>query len=360
LTLSAKFIDKIRQNASSSSTKPPIKSDGSLAPLGQILYRLVELHGIDPRSFMMQVGLDPDVFRDPKARLPVRLLDAAFLRAASLIPDPAFGLRTAECWHPSNLGPVGYAWLSSGSLRTALKRFDRYSRILGSQYSDHCVEEADGLRYVFDHGRGDAAIGPVIADFTLSMILSMCRMNYGAALHPASVKLRRPEPKDPSPWTRFFGCEIAFSASEDSFLLDHRTAEMPLPSGNQELAATFDLILSEQLAALTRGDLKSRCKFFLLQQLTSGEPSEEVLAGQVGMSGRSLQRKLAEAGLTYGQVLAETRYELARRYLDDPNRSVTEITFLLGFSEHSAFTRAFKRWSGMAPTAYRAQRAGLH
>ena len=118
--------------------------------------------------------------------------------------------------------------------------------------------------------------------------------------------------------------------------------------------------LNEQLAALSRGDLKSRCKFFLLQQLTSGDPSEEVLANQVGMSGRSLQRKLAEAGLTYGQVLAETRYELAQRYLDDPNRSVTEITFLLGFSEHSAFTRAFKRWSGMAPTSYRADRAALH
>lgn len=338
-----------------------MKSDGSLATLGQILYRLVELRGIDPRSFMRQVGLDPEMFRDPKARLPVRLLDAAFLRAASLIPDPAFALRAAECWHPSNLGPVGYAWLSSGSLRTALKRFDRYSRILGSQYRDHCVEDATGLRYVFDHGRGDAAIGPVITDFTLSMILSMCRMNYGAELHPVSVSLRRSAPKDPSPWVRFFGCEIAFGASEDCFTLDHCTAEMPLPSGNQELAATFDLILNEQLAALTKTDLRTRCKAMLLQQLTSGEPSEEVLAQQLNMSGRTLQRKLGELGLTYGQVLAETRYELAQRYLDDPKRSVTEITFLLGFSEHSAFTRAFKRWSGMAPTAYRNQgMAALH
>lgn len=67
-----------------------MKSDGSLATLGQILYRLVELRGIDPRSFMRQVGLDPEMFRDPKARLPVRLLDAAFLRAASLIPDPEY------------------------------------------------------------------------------------------------------------------------------------------------------------------------------------------------------------------------------------------------------------------------------
>ena len=132
-----------------------MKSDGALAPLGQVLFRLVDLHGIDPQGFMREVGIDPAVFRDPKARLPVRAVDAAFTKAAFLILDPAFGLRATECWHPSNLGPVGYAWLSSGSLRTALKRLDRYSRILGSQYRDNCVEESAGLRYVFDHGRND-------------------------------------------------------------------------------------------------------------------------------------------------------------------------------------------------------------
>ena len=67
-----------------------------------------------------------------------------FTLATSLIPDPAFGLGAATCWHPSNLGPLGYAWLSSGSLRTALHRLDRYSQVLGSQYRDDCVDEAGG------------------------------------------------------------------------------------------------------------------------------------------------------------------------------------------------------------------------
>jgi len=91
-----------------------------------------------------------------------------------------------------------------------------------------------------------------------------------------------------------------------------------------------------------------------LQQLTSGEPSEHDLASALGMSRRTLQRRLGDLGQTYKGVVDGTRYELALRYLDDPERSVTDITFLLGFSEQSAFTRAFKRWSGKAPTAYRA------
>ena len=111
------------------------------------------------------------------------------------------------------------------------------------------------------------------------------------------------------------------------------------------LPPRFDLILNEQFAALTKTDIQTRCKVLLLQQLTSGEPSEEELASQVQMSCRTLQRKLADSGLTYNRLLDETRYEMAQRYLNDPHRSVTEITFLLGFSEQSAFTRAFKRWS---------------
>lgn len=337
-----------------------MKSDGSLAPLGQVLYRLVELHRIDPRSFMSQVGIDPEILRDPHARLPIRTVDAAYTKAALLITDPAFALRAAECWHPSNLGAMGYAWLSSGSLRTALKRLDRYSRILGNQYRDHCIEEARGLRYVFDHGRGDASIGPVMTDFALSILISMCRLNYGAALHPVEVKLLRPIPKDSSPWLDFFGCEVQFGSSEDSLLLDHRTAEMPLPSGNHELAATFDQILTRQLATLSKADIHTRCKVLLLQQLTSGAPSEELLASQVQMSSRTLQRKLSDVGFTYNRLLDETRRDLAQQYLDDPERSITEITFLLGFSEQSAFTRAFKRWSGRAPSSYRAERVALH
>lgn len=332
-----------------------MKSDGFLAPLGQVFYRLVELHGIDPQDFMKQVGIDTERFRDPRARLPVRLGDAAFNLATLLIPDPAFALRAADCWHPSNLGPMGYAWLSSDSLSTALKRLDRYSSVLGSQYRDDCFEEVGGLRYVFDHGRGNLPVGPCVTDFALSVIMSMCKMNFGSPVRPLEVKLRRPQPADPSPWLDFFGGDVQFGAEEDSFLLDHRSAEMPLACGNQELAATFDVILGNQLAALNRSDLRTRCKILLLKQLTSGDPSRELLASQMQMSARTLQRKLGEIGLTYGQVLAETRYELAQRYLEDPDRSVTEITFLLGFSEHSAFTRAFKKWSGVAPTAYRVQ-----
>jgi AraC-like DNA-binding protein len=330
-----------------------LKPESTLASVWLILLRLVEVHGLDPQRFLQEVGVRPETLRDVRARVPSRLADIAFAQAAAQIPDPAFALRAGECWHPSNLGTMGYAWLSSRTLHTGLKRLERFACIVGNRASYHCVDERASVRFVFDHGRNDAPIGHLMTDFTLSILLDMCRTNFGNKLNPVALRLRRPEPADPQPWLKLFGCHVEFGAVADSFLLDRDTADTPLPTANIPLANTFDKILTEQLAHLFDDDIVSRCKAHLLRQLTSGPPSAQETGTALGLSQRTLQRKLSELGLTYQSLCDATRHELARRYLDDPSKSVTEVTFLLGFSEQSAFTRAFRRWSGMSPTSYR-------
>ena len=328
-------------------------TQSSLASAWLILFRLLEAHGAKPQSWLRELGADPALARQPGARLPSWLVDVIVTRAAALIEDPAFGLGAAGCWHPSSLGVLGYAWLSSSTLHQGLKRIERYARLLGDRWSCRCVDEADGLRFVCDHGRSDMIVGPVMADYTLSLTLAMCRSNFERTLNPARVFLRRPMPADPRPYHDFFACEVHFGALEDALVLSSSDVEALLPTANRELAATFDAILAEQLAVRSKDDLVSRCQVFLLKQLTSGEPSVGDLGKALGMSRRTLQRKLNEMGTSYQQLLVETRYALAKRYLHDSAKSVTEITFLLGFSEQGAFTRAFKRWSGAAPRDYR-------
>lgn len=330
-------------------------SETFLASVGIIGLRLVELHGINPHAFIRQFGVDPAVPIAPSTRLPATLVDAAFSKARELIPDPAFALRAGECWHPSHLGAIGFAWLSSSSLRTALKRLERFSRILGQKGSIRCEDGQDGLHVIFEHGRGNQPIGPVLADFCLSVFVTMCRTNYGTPMPIKAVHLKRPTPVDTTPYENFYSCPIHFAMPQDGFVLDREVADKPLLTSNQDLAGTFDAILATQLADLGSKDLLSRCKAFLLNELTSGEPSEEKMAAAMCMSRRTLQRKLGEEGFAYKALLEKTRHELALRYLDDPARTITDITFLLGFSEQSSFTRAFKRWSGKAPTAYRAE-----
>lgn len=330
-----------------------MSTESSLASTWLVFFRLLEVHGIDPHRLLREFGLDPQLVGRPGARLPSRMVDVITERACQLIDDPAFGLGAAACWHPSSLGVLGYAWLSSSSLHEGLNRLVRHSRLLGDRWRCRCVKEGGGVRFVYASGRGETRVGNALTDFGLSLFLDMCRSNFERKLDPVNVSLRRARPLDPSPYQDFFACELAFGADEDAFLLATEDAERLLPTANQELAATFDAILAEQLALHCDRDLVSRCQAFLLKQLTSGEPCVEALAKALGMSRRSLQRRLKEAGTSYQRVLEETRYELARRYLQDPVKSVTEITFLLGFSEQGAFTRAFKRWNGSAPRDYR-------
>ncbi len=328
-----------------------------LATFGLIGLRLLEKYEIDPQRFAQQVGIATIDVPSAKARLPSGLLDRAFAKAATLIDDPAFALRASECWHPSNLGTLGYAWLSSGSLSKALNRMARFNRILGQRKFSRCLEQPNGMRFIYDHGRGDTEVGHLMADFDLSLIISMCRMNVGTQLSPESVTLRRPLPKNRSPYDAYFGCPVQFDAAQDGFVLARSIAERPLPTSNHELAITFDTILQRQLTELSTEDLVSQCKSYLLQELTSGEPSDAELATAMCMSSRTLQRKLSDLGWTYRSLLMSVRYELSLRYLEDTAKTMTDITFLLGFSEQSAFTRAFKRWHGKSPTEYRGTRA---
>ena len=324
-----------------------------LATFGQVFVHLAEMYGIDARALLREAGIDPATLRDPSARIPSRVSDEVFAKIATLIPDPAFGLRAARCWHPSNLGGLGHAWLASSTLRGGLQRLERFSRIVGEKAQLKVHDARDGLRVTYDHRRHDPVLRAIGTDFVLSLILDMCRMNYGAALRPLDVWLSRVKPQDTEPYRHFFGCPVHFGASLDGFLLAPRIADEPLPTANRRLADTLDDMLTAELAGRDRDNLPARCKATLLDQLSSGEVSEHHMARQLHMSRRTLQRKLAESNTTYQKLVDDTRRDLALRYMENPRKSITDVTFLLGFSGQSAFTRAFRRWTGTSPTQFR-------
>ena len=164
----------------------------------------------------------------------------------------------------------------------------------------------------------------------------------------------KPDPADA--YERFFGCPVQFGAEENAFVLSAKDADRPLPSANRQLAAVFDRMLTEELARLDKSDVVSRLPCGGARAACPrAKATAEDTAKRLHMSPRTLQRKLAEANTTYLQLVDDTRKDLALRYIEDPRRSVTDITFSLGFSQPSAFTRAFRRWTGLSPSDYRAK-----
>jgi AraC-like DNA-binding protein len=333
------------------------KSDTSLASIGQVFRGVLEMHGVDAVAIARELGIDLATPPTPAARIDANKFDAIMKIAMPLIDDPAFGLQAARCWHPANLGVLGHAWLSSSTLRTCLRRLGHYHRIVGER-ADIGVEEGErGITVAASFPTVDPAVESVIYDMSMSLLLDMCRMNAGASLRPVMASLTRDRPDDVQPYRRFFGVPVRFGAERNAFQISTKDADRPLPSSNRQLALVFDKMLTEELARLDKDDVITRCKAVVLEHLAAGETSEEETAKALHMSTRSLQRKLAQVETSYVQLVDETRRDLALRYIEDPARSSTEIAFELGFSAPSAFTRAFKRWTGVSPTEYREKRA---
>lgn len=324
-----------------------------LASAAQIYHKLLEIYGLDAARFLHEAGLSAELPEDPDARVPVKALDTLLIYATAQIPDEAWGLQAARCWHPGNLGVLGHAWLACATLRTGLTRVVRYWRILGERAATRIEDTADGLKFAYDLKAADPVVEAVMPDCILSIAVDMCRINAGSDIRPLRVTLRRKRPADPEPWAAFFGCAVEFGANENAFVLSADDVSRPLPTYNRPLIGIFESLLTEQLAKLSHDDVVSRAKAAFLEELSSGEPSGAEIARRLNMSRRTLQRKLAEAETSYQQLIDDTRREMALRYIDDRKMSVTDITFLLGFSGQSAFARAFKRWTGSSPTDYR-------
>lgn len=325
----------------------------ALSSTGQIVWRWIEIHGLDAAELFAEQGIDKRVLRDPGARISTATFDAVRAAAMVKIDNPCAGLKAARCWHPSNIGALGYAWLASSTLLSALLRLERYGQVVGQSGRWQVVDKGDQLQLILEQTRVDPDARNLTTDIAMSIVFDMCRVNYGDALNAERVTLQCPEPGCSDSYRRFYGGEIEFSAERDSFFIDRRDAERPLDSSNRQLAAVHDRILAEQLARLDRNDVVARCKAVILEQLSSGDVTEEAVAAALFMSARTLQRKLEGANTGFSKILDELRRELAEGYLADSNNSISEVAFLLGFAQQSSFTRASNRWFGASPSEYR-------
>jgi AraC-like DNA-binding protein len=326
----------------------------TLASGSRPLWRLLERHKIDPAHVFREAGLDPRLMDEPRGRYTAEQQRAAWRKAAELIDNPCFGLKIAEVWSPTDLHALGYAFLASSTLRTALERFSRYVHILVDGVGYELGDEGDNVTFCV---RSDSDLYrrrlPPHEDSGWAVITSLCRVAYGEALSPAEVRFRHSAPTCAGDFYAFFRCPVTFDAEVSAILFARADVDRPLPASNKELARANDRILSDFLNTLRRDDLVTRVKTAITEGLTSGTPTDDQIAQALFMSARTLSRRLSALGTNYSQILEAVRRELAEQYVADPSLTLSEIAFLLGFSEQSAFSRAFRRWTGQSPSAAR-------
>ncbi len=322
------------------------------ARISLILYKILEFYRIDPKPLFLEMGVNPDLMKQSGMRYKLNNIRDLWQKASEVIDDPCFGLRAAELWHPSNFSALGYAMLASHSIRTALERMDRYYRVISDEQILELTDTEDGLTLtlVFSNRLHDIQDRNIAL---LAIILSICRVNYAEELAPVSVTFTHPEPSCSAKFFEFFKCPVYFESPTNSLTLSPKSVDEILPGSNPELADLNDQVMIEYLAELDQNNLAQRVKATILDQLPSGNVTDESVSRDLFMSARKLQRQLESAGTTFYTLMNETREDLAKKFLRDQDMSITEIAFLLGFSESSSFSRAFKRWTGVSPNQYR-------
>jgi AraC-like DNA-binding protein len=331
----------------------------TIASITRPLVLALREYGCDDVEIYSRAGLDPYPQNPAELRYPADRLDRVWSLAEECTGDPCFGIAVAEKMQPQALYGIGFAWVSSDTLYDGLKRLVRYQRLISTR-SDITLEEVDGLVEVSVRVAGDATdawhVHPMVYDAASGMLLRMCRLALGEDFDPCQVSLQRQPPPCIQRFHDYFRAPVTFGADRNVLYFRPETLVASLPHASPELARVNDQVVIDYLSQFEKGNVSMRVRSQIIELLPAGQPTQRGVAASLGMSVRNLQRKLHDEGFSFTSLLEEVRRELALQYLNQRHRSIGEITYLLGFSEPSNFTRAFRRWSGTSPNAFR-QRA---
>lgn len=314
--------------------------------------------GLDADKVARDAGIDPATLHDPNARIPLDPATRFWAGAVRAVDgDTAFGLDVAMKLNPTALHAVGFAWFASASLREAFRRLVRYFHVVTSVDEVEIRAEAGRTWIVFNTEEGFTL--PRSYDARMASLVRLCRAIAGPGFTPAAVRLRHVWKDSAGRMRAFYGVDPEFGANEYAIAIAEADLDRPLPSGNAELALSAENIASEYLARHAKDDVPAQARRALIELLPSGGVNRATIAQKLLLSERTLQRRLADQGYSFASLLDSLRQELAQDYLRTGTHSINEIAYLLGFAEIASFTRAFRRWTGLAPSNWReAQFAG--
>jgi AraC-like DNA-binding protein len=334
-------------------------ASGLLLPLHQTLL----MRGLDADALALRANIRPQQLVDQRSRISPRdTLQFWRLAEAACGHDPGLAVAIAGQFNLRALGLLGMAWLASTCLREATRRLVRYYDLVSSIAVLDMKTEGGLVWLQYQASPGVLAL---THDAWAGIVGSMCRTAYagasGQSFKPHGVRLAHPRNAGTALLAASLGCEIEVGASCTAVAFSAAQLDAPLPGGHPGMALNAEKLLAATLAELNSGATQAQVRAHLLTMLPSGQVSRAAVAERMHMTARTLQRRLEVEHLGFAELLQQTRLELAQNLLRDPAHDVQDVAFILGFAEISSFTRAFRRWTGQAPSTWREHvGVGLH
>jgi AraC-like DNA-binding protein len=334
--------------------RPQARSLGALPTATGGITRLAYAHacdqGIDPDPLLAAAGLSKQQVLDRSARVNVRHQIDILDRVAKAVKDPSLGFHLAQTADLRQLGLLYYVVASSETFADAWERGARYTSLVNEGLSLTCLQGRD-ITMVFDYIAVPRHVDLHQIEFCMTALMRLCRQSAHRELVPLWVAFTHHRNDDPSEFSAFFGCSVKFGHTSDCMTFASDVRNLPIVSADPYLNEILIEYAEQALARRRkgRGSFRSDVERAIVPLLPHGTVRASEIARRLGISKRTLARRLSADGVTFSDILDGLRGDLARRYLADGDLAISQVAWLLGYRETSAFTHAFKRWTGKTP-----------
>jgi AraC-like DNA-binding protein len=313
----------------------------------------VARRGADPDALLVEVGLDRSVIDDPGARIDDPAYDRLHERALDVTGDPALGLHLAQNARLGAFHLVGFLSSHCRTIREALAVFARYRRLLSEVEPPSVTEDGDAAIITCHFVQGSERGNRLRSEFGITAIVRTAQAALGINEPPKMVEFTHAAPSYTAEYERILACPVVFGAPAARLHLDRALLDRPQVHANRDLFQLLETRAAGDLAALGQRTTTERVRAVIVESYDGTRPSMDEVARRLGLSARSLRRRLHDEQASFPDLVDEAMAELARLMLLDPAATIQAISDRLGFSEASAFHRAFKRWTGLTPGQFR-------
>ena len=303
------------------------------------IIRAMRTEGVDTDAVLAEIGMDPALLEGGFSRYSQADVWKLWRKAVELTGDPDFGFKVAAEVRPATFHVVGYSMSCSSTLSKALHRFAYYCRLISDSATATLTETQDQvmLEFHFDTG-GDPPIYQTV-DTVVASVLSYLRWIINERLVPVEVRFAHEKPAMTANFSKFFGCPVQFEDAQNGMVFRKQDLERRILSSDEELASLLDGAANRHLEQRMVGRFATRVRDLMIAQLPDEVPSKVETARRLGMTERTLLRRLKNEGTTFADVLRQLREELAFQYLQR-GMCLSEVAYQLGTSIY--------RWQNVA------------
>lgn len=330
----------------------------SIASWSLAVANALALYDYDADDVFRDAGIALKAIKSPHSRLHVSRVQKVW-KFAYENTDECFGVNVSRFLKPASLHALGFGLHSSSTIKELLQRLIRYRCVISHMFFAELIEQDDN--YLFTTVDKRTVKTNITHDALFAYLLRLAREVQAPDFSPLLVKLARTPTRSTKKLAEFMAAPVRFGEPECSMLFSREQLERPLSHGNSELAAKQDVLIEQYIAELGLiSEYMLRVKAEITRLLQRGEVSVNLVAENLNVTVRTLQRRLADEKSSYHNLLDKVRYKLALDYVSNPSVSATEIAFKLGFNDSGSFSRSFKRWTSQSFSEYRnSHRIGL-